>query len=435
MWQYNYNSIYLCHWGIKGQKWGVRRYQNRDGTLTPAGKKRYADDPEYQDQLINAKQNYKRAFAVYAKNPYSLSNKKRYKNAKKDYEDAKAKVNIPIKKTEHVLQLEEEYRKKGYTSEEAELAAYKRNTTEKVLIAIGVGAITAGAIYAGYKFYDRNIDKTLKVGTVLQNISTNGNKGIEDAFYAAYNPLDKMKYKGIYGKQLRSSSLKKVYSTESKVKETGLKIASVNNAKKTFVDLMNSDSEFNKMVTDEISSQHNSRFFVGTPKQKDMFKKAVDAINSGRINDNSVYNAMNYMRVSHDERGQNISKKFYSALKSKGYSAIQDINDKYDSGYNAIQPLIVFGGKDTLSISNRKVLEAREITKNNKAAMNMLAADVIKSKVVVPYGAGIVAMYSGTKIGDLYGFKKDSEIVSEYKKKHPNSNLSAKEIISNYKSK
>ena len=31
----------LYHWGVKGQKWGVRRYQNKDGSLTPAGKKRY----------------------------------------------------------------------------------------------------------------------------------------------------------------------------------------------------------------------------------------------------------------------------------------------------------------------------------------------------------------------------------------------------------
>lgn len=30
----------LYHWGVKGQKWGVRRYQNKDGTLTNAGKKR-----------------------------------------------------------------------------------------------------------------------------------------------------------------------------------------------------------------------------------------------------------------------------------------------------------------------------------------------------------------------------------------------------------
>lgn len=30
----------LYHYGVKGQKWGVRRYQNKDGSLTPAGKKR-----------------------------------------------------------------------------------------------------------------------------------------------------------------------------------------------------------------------------------------------------------------------------------------------------------------------------------------------------------------------------------------------------------
>ena len=33
-------SSYLAHHGIKGQKWGVRRYQNKDGSLTAAGKKR-----------------------------------------------------------------------------------------------------------------------------------------------------------------------------------------------------------------------------------------------------------------------------------------------------------------------------------------------------------------------------------------------------------
>ena len=34
----------LCHHGIKGQKWGIRRFQNPDGTLTEAGKKRYLNE-------------------------------------------------------------------------------------------------------------------------------------------------------------------------------------------------------------------------------------------------------------------------------------------------------------------------------------------------------------------------------------------------------
>ena len=37
------DNKYLEHHGIKGQKWGVRRYQNEDGTLTEEGKKRYGD--------------------------------------------------------------------------------------------------------------------------------------------------------------------------------------------------------------------------------------------------------------------------------------------------------------------------------------------------------------------------------------------------------
>lgn len=43
----NNNDIY--HHGIIGQKWGIRRYQNKDGSLTPAGKRRATKlESEYQ---------------------------------------------------------------------------------------------------------------------------------------------------------------------------------------------------------------------------------------------------------------------------------------------------------------------------------------------------------------------------------------------------
>lgn len=40
----------LIHYGIKGQKWGRRRYQNADGSLTPAGKQRYGSAENFNKQ-------------------------------------------------------------------------------------------------------------------------------------------------------------------------------------------------------------------------------------------------------------------------------------------------------------------------------------------------------------------------------------------------
>lgn len=37
---------YISHHGILGQKWGIRRFQNKDGSLTNAGKKRYSDSEQ-----------------------------------------------------------------------------------------------------------------------------------------------------------------------------------------------------------------------------------------------------------------------------------------------------------------------------------------------------------------------------------------------------
>lgn len=57
----------LTHHGILGMKWGVRRYQNKDGTLTAAGKKRYDAEVEKIKAREKVIKNYKRTQAKFDK--------------------------------------------------------------------------------------------------------------------------------------------------------------------------------------------------------------------------------------------------------------------------------------------------------------------------------------------------------------------------------
>lgn len=75
---------YLEHYGIKGMHWGIRRFQNADGSLTPAGKKRYYSRDELKgiraDKSIKYKEflekdpDYLKARKL-EKQAYELSNK------------------------------------------------------------------------------------------------------------------------------------------------------------------------------------------------------------------------------------------------------------------------------------------------------------------------------------------------------------------------
>ena len=50
---YHEYEDYLEHYGIKGMRWGIRRYQNPDGTLTELGKKQYEKERSEEIELVN----------------------------------------------------------------------------------------------------------------------------------------------------------------------------------------------------------------------------------------------------------------------------------------------------------------------------------------------------------------------------------------------
>ena len=91
-------SDYILHFGVKGMNWGIRRYQNKDGSLTPEGRKRYgrSEDSEKVREL--------RKKPVSAMSNQELETVIRRMNLERQYRDLKStEINSGKKKAKEVL--------------------------------------------------------------------------------------------------------------------------------------------------------------------------------------------------------------------------------------------------------------------------------------------------------------------------------------------
>lgn len=466
-------NVYLAHHGIKGQKWGRRRWQRPDGSLTPEGYRHYyGNNPNarmtrsgvvdsktgkmlYQNPTRAQKKQNKEAYRAEVRSHYGIdkaqnaydkavsNQKKVQKNGtiselnkantevnfrKRELSDAKAYASFKesSKITKRQEALISKYKEQGLTQKEAEIAAYKRARAEKIALAALGTAAAAAAAYGAYKYADYAFDKKLTTRTTLSRVTKElnegGARGVFDAFYAVNDSSghDKARYAGLYAQQMRQGVYgyvaPQVYEKKIGI-NSAIKVASRKNAKEIIArELLKGNN------LDTLNYELGGWGAYGN-MASDIKKLKETGKISGRLYDHINQNL--------PRRNLDTTKMFYKALKDAGYGAVKDVNDAKYSGFRTRLPLIIF---DSSKVSVKQVNTLSDSSINRKAARvfaeNMADATL---KDISPQ----IALYSGL-MGASAGAvsystsRSESKIVSDYRKQHPNSKLSKNEIIRNY---
>ena len=394
----------LYHFDVKGMKWGVRRYQNEDGSLTSLGKKR--------DKMLSDRKT--------AKKHSTTSNMVKAEYSRREFEDAKTRLKLENqkKKSKRQQDLEKKYIDQGFAKDEAEIKAYNRAKTETILKVAGGIALASAAAYVAYKHYDKVTDRVFEKGSEIGRLTNNGSEPTNRAFYGFVNKHDKDRYEGLYGKTLGANG--PVYRKAMRA-AGDINVASPESARKVLKNMFDTDKQSFDVFKKNIDAM--ASVVPPTTKQGKLWRKAKQELDSGKIGDNT-YKAFNTTLVLHTKEQQPINDKFYSAMKKAGYGAIRDVNDKENSGYFAKNPLIVFD-TDKINVEGFTKLGNDHIDSMFAKEQGKIAAHTLANQYG-PIGAAFA-----TSIGAMKLVKRSNEtkFVENYRKRHPESTLSNNEIL------
>lgn len=302
----------LYHHGVKGMHWGVRRYQNKDGSLTALGRHRFGNTETYSKYRA-----YKQASKDAKKaNTWSYDEKSRAKEDRARVEYLKSK-------------------------EKAGKFTISDSTKHKLMIG-GAAAAIAGVTVASiavskHRMAASLVDGVIKSGTKIQRVAAEGEKFTTfDRFYAAATKMDKAAYPGIIRK---GDKIVKV-NVNSDIKIAG---------RKTGAEIYNDLIKKNKVFAEAMANSNITNYVEYN-------------IHLGVVNGT--------MRTSagHIEKSK-VDNIFFKALNDRGYGGVKDMNDIHN-GLNAANPVIFTKNPQAFTIESIKDKNAH--TQGKALAVNVI---------------------------------------------------------------